>query len=388
MKMFEPITIRNMQFKNRFMMAAMAIGPLSLGNENKKQHVINYYAERAKGGVAAIIMGGVVINYLNPDEELGQNIPPVRFIEAMKQLVEEVHKNGAKFGVQIWHTHQYPSGAWGRPTSPQEWAAPSPRTEHELHYMPPGTEMRAFTIREIEMIISRFARAAAQVKKTGADFVELHLAHGHMPNQFFSPVFNQRQDRYGGDLAGRMRFGVECVRAIRSSVGQNYPIFVRLGAVDENPKGITLADSTAFAIELQKAGTDCLDVSVASNSKHSYINYQAPLKKRPMGIFVPFAETIKKSVNIPVAAVGRLHDPVLAENVIATGKADIIAIGRQLIADPHWVRKIAEGRETKICACTSCNTWCFLVGSQGLRPSHLCRISRRPGEETELLRRF
>jgi len=388
MKIFEPITINGMQFKNRFMMAAMAIGPISLGNETKKQYVIDYYTERAKGGVAAIILGGVVINYLNPDEDLGQNIPPARYIKAMAQLAEGVKRNGAKFGVQLFQTHQYPAGAWGRPTIPQEYAAPSPRIESNLHYMPPGTELRALTIGEIEAIVDRFARAAAQVKQTGADFVEMHLAHGHLPNQFFSPVFNKRQDRYGGSLAGRMQFGLECVRAIRTSVGQNYPIFVRLGAVDENPKGITLTDSAIFAAELEKAGANCLDVSVATNSMHSYINFQAPLKKRPMGVFVPLAETIKKAVKIPVAAVGKLQDPLLAENVITSGKADIIAIGRQLIADPYWVQKVAEGRNNEICACDSCNTWCYLKGPKGERPGQLCRVSRRPGEETEYLRRF
>jgi len=388
MKVFEPFKIRGLQFKNRIMMAAMAIGTLSLGNDNKRQHVINYYAERAKGGVSSMIIGGVGVNYLNPEENLGQNIPPTRYIEAMTRLVEGVHQNGAKFGVQIWHTNQYPSGAWGRPLTPQDWVAPSPRTENSLHYIPEGAELRELTIAEIEAIIDRFARAAAQVKKTGADFVELHLAHGHMPNQFFSPTHNRRHDQYGGDLPGRMKFGTECIRAIRSAVGDQYPIFVRLGVVDEDPKGITLSDSAVFAVELEKAGADCLDVSVGINSKQTYRNYQAPLRKRPMGSFVPLAEAIKKAVGIPVAAVGRLHNLELAESVITNGQADIIAIGRQMIADPYWVQKVAEGRTEDVVACDSCNTWCYLIGPKGKFPSHLCRISKRPGEEAENLRKF
>lgn len=369
-------------------MAAMAIGTLSLGNDKKRQHVINYYAERAKGGVSSMIIGAVAVNYLNPEEDLGQNIPPSRYIEAMTRLVEEVHQNGAKIGVQIWHTNQYPSGAWGRPTAPQEWVAPSPRTENRLHYIPKEAKLRELTIGEIIEIIDRFGRAAAQVKKIGADFVELHLAHGHMPNQFFSPIHNRRHDQYGIDLAGRMRFGIECLRAMRTAVGDQYPIFVRLGVIDEDPKGISLSDSTIFARELEKAGADCLDVSVGINNKQSYPNYQAPLRNRPMGTFVPLAETIKKAVNIPVAAVGRLHNVELAESVITKGQADIIAIGRQLIADPYWVQKVVEDRAEDVLACDSCNTWCYLIGPKGQLPSHLCRISKRPGEETEYLRKF
>ncbi|HXY74118.1 MAG TPA: NADH:flavin oxidoreductase, partial [Dehalococcoidales bacterium] len=287
MKVFEPITIQGMQLKNRFILAATSLGAISLGFVEKRQYVINFYTERAKGGVAGMIIGGVPINYLNPEENLGQNIPPKQYIDAMARLVEGVHKYGSKFGVQIWHTNQYPSGARGPSNMPQEWVAPSLRKENQLHYIPTGTELRELTTGEVEAIIRRFGIAAGQLKKIGADFVELHLSHGHMPNQFFSPVHNRRQDKYGGNLEGRMRFGIECVEAIRSAVGNNYPVFVRLGVVDEDPAGINLTDSVAFAKELEKAGTDCLDVTVGISSYQPHRNFQAPLRKCSMGSFLP-----------------------------------------------------------------------------------------------------
>jgi 2,4-dienoyl-CoA reductase-like NADH-dependent reductase (Old Yellow Enzyme family) len=386
MKVFEPITIRGMKFKNRFIMAATSLGAMSLGFDEKRKYVIDFYAERAKGGVAAMIIGGVPINYLNPEENLGQNIPPNKYIEAMGLLVQGVHKYDAKFGVQIWHTNQYPAGARGQMLKPQEWVAPSSRKENQLHYIPMGTELRELTTGEVEAIIRRFAIAAKQVKKTGADFVELHLSHGHMPNQFFSPIHNRREDKYGGSLEGRMRFGIECVQEIRLSVGEQYPIFVRLGVLDEDPHGINITDSTIFAQELEKAGTDCIDVTVGISSYQPHRNFQAPLKKCPMGSFLPMAEKIKNALNIPVVADGRLHNLDLAESAIERGQTDLIGICRQLIADPYWVRKIAEGLCSDIVACDSCNTWCYMVGPHGKLPSHVCRIAKRAGEETENLR--
>jgi NADPH-dependent 2,4-dienoyl-CoA reductase/sulfur reductase-like enzyme len=222
--------------------------------------------------------------------------------------------------------------------------------------------MRALTISEIEEIISRFARGAVKAREIGFDYAEVHGAHGYLFCQFFSPADNHRTDKYGGDLAGRMRLGVECVRAMRQAVGEHYPLFFRLGAWEDRPGGITIEDSTKFAVELEKAGVDVLDISVGASILPSSSAISGP--GQPEGTLVPYAAAIKKRVGVPVIGVGRVKTPAFAESVLAQGKVDLIAIGRQLIADPLWPQKIAEGKEDEIVPCISCNV-CMDTGPRG-----------------------
>ncbi|MFC1978171.1 FAD-dependent oxidoreductase, partial [Chloroflexota bacterium] len=177
---------------------------------------------------------------------------------------------------------------------------------------------------------------------------------GYLPCQFFSPADNHRTDRYGGDLAGRMRFGSDCVRAMRQAVGEHYPLYFRLGAYEDRPDGVTLDDSAEFAEQLEKAGVDVIDVSVGTTTRPELYHVSGP--RQAEGALVPFAAAVKKKVNVPVIAVGRIKTPAFAESILTEGKADLVAIGRQLIADPFWPQKVAEGREDEIVPCISCNT--------------------------------
>jgi len=187
----------------------------------------------------------------------------------------------------------------------------------------------------------------------GFDFVELHGAHGYLLSQFFSPAFNHRTDEYGGSLAGRMRFGLECVSATRAAVGENYPIFFRLGAWEDMADGIKIEEAVRFATELEKAGVDVIDVSVGHLEGPGFGASPAPDK--PMGTFANLAEAIKKKVTVPVMAVGRINTPEVAETLLAEGKADLVAVGRQLIADPFWPGKVAAGQFEDVVPCISCN---------------------------------
>ncbi|MFA4836409.1 MAG: NADH:flavin oxidoreductase [Dehalococcoidia bacterium] len=385
MKLFDPITIRGMELKNRIIFPALGVGSQSLGTE-KTGKIIDFWAERVRGGAAAVVLGAVPPSLLIPDEELGQSISPDKYIKALNQLADAVHRAGGRFGVQLWHINRYPSSLIGPASGPQEWVAPSPRIykaeEKSLVYMPSGEDMlmRELTAKEIEAIITRFARASVQIKEAGTDFVEIHMAHGHLPNQFFSPLTNRRRDRYGGDLTGRMKFGIECIRAIRAAVGDSYPVFVRFAAEDEEGSGgTTLAESTAYAVDLERAGVDCLDVSVGMPGKSAYSSYCCPPKKQPMGTYAHLAEAIRKSVSIPVVAVGRINTAQVAEEILAKGQADLVAIGRQLICDPYWPQKIAENRFKEVVACDSCNTYCWGIGPKGERPKSLCRKAEKAG---------
>lgn len=362
MKLFKPIKTNNMKIKNRIIAAPVAIGVMSLGLDNETEQIVNYYSKRADGGAGAVILGAVSPSLLIAGEKLGQNIPPSRYIANLSMLADCVQRCGAKFGVQLICTNRYPYGALGPTKTSQQWVAPADVTKEDiaLWYIP-VERLRALTQEEIEAIISRFARASVLLKNIGVDFVELHLAHGHLGNQFFSPVINQRRDKYGGSLSGRMQFGLECVRAMRKAVGPSYPLWVRIGAVDERPHGITLEESVAFARKLEKTGADCLDISVGVSIKRSYDNYVQPLKKEPMGTYISLAHAVKRVVNVPVVGVGRINNMDLAEEILKEGKADLIAIGRQLICDPYWPKKVKENRTKEVITCNSCN-WCCKKG--------------------------
>ena len=336
MKLFEPITIRGMTFKNRIIMPPMQ---LSLGFRNARAQA--YFAERAQGGVAAIIAPATSVDSFISDEAWGRAGAAARFIDGARLLVNAVHDAGAKVGIQLWHGNYLPQNI-GMMDGRGQPVAPSPREK-----------MRELTVEEIHSIILKFALAAVGSKLAGFDFIELHGAHGYLLSQFFSPAFNRRTDEYGCDLAGRMRFALECVSTTRTVVGDDYPIFFRVGAWEDMVDGIKVEEAVQFATELEKAGIDVIDVSVGHLSEPGF--RASPGPDKPMGTFVHLAEAIKKKVAIPVVAVGRLNTPDVAEALLAEGKADLVAIGRQLIADPLWPKKIAAGQVEDIVPCLSCN---------------------------------
>ncbi len=363
MMLFEPLKVKGLELKNRIVMPPMVVG---VGLRGRRARA--YYGERARGGVGTIIAGATSVDLFVSDEAWSQAGGVDSFIQGLRSFTNFISGAGSKIGIQLFHGKLFPAGAGAPNDRRGEAVAPSP---HE--------KMRELTIDEIRAIIAKFGIAAANVKEAGFDFVEFHGAHGCLACQFFSPADNNRIDEYGGDLMKRMKFGLDCVGAMRAAVGEDYPIFFRLGAWEDRPRGIALADSIEFAIELEKAGVDVLDVSVgvAENSPH----FSAPLKKERMGTYVWLAEGIKKRVSIPVITVGRINSYKVAEASLTQGRADLIAIGRQLIADPFWPRKVVEGRFKEIVACDSCNLSCFgaTVGE-----SFGCKVNPRAGREWEL----
>ncbi|MBI4768030.1 MAG: NADH:flavin oxidoreductase [Deltaproteobacteria bacterium] len=365
LKLFEPITIRGMTLKNRIIMPAMQ---LMLGLKNRRARA--FYLERSRGGAGAIITCATSVDLFLEDEAWGRPDGARLFVEGMRSITEEIRSGGAKIGIQIWHGNQLPAGN-GAPVVPgAQTVAPSAVDDR-----------RALTGDEIKFIIVKFGSASAKAKEAGFDFVEVHGAHGYLPCQFFSGADNQRTDEYGGDLLRRMRFGLELVQSMRSQVGNNFPIFYRLGAEEKRPGGITIKESQAFAAELEKAGVDVFDVSIGLPTGRN----ASPSKRAKMGTFVNLAQAIKKSVSVPVMAVGRINLPEVAESILEEGKADLIGIARQLLADPYWPKKVQEGRADEIVACKSCNT-CFIPMRSGTwKPGNpICAVNERAGREVDL----
>jgi 2,4-dienoyl-CoA reductase (NADPH2) len=368
-KLFEPITIRGMEVRNRIVYPAIQ---LNMGLTNRRARA--FYTERAKGGAGLLLTANTAIDNLACEELWGGMEELASFVERLRSLTGQIHEAGAKIGLQLWQANRFPQGRGvqiaGKEQDPSsgDMVAPS---AHE--------DMRQLTIPEIESIIYRFAKGARNVREAGFDCVEIHGAHRYLPCQFTSPEYNQRNDKYGGNLANRMRFGLDLVTAVRAWVGPDFPILFRLGALEHD--GTIHPDSITYARELEKAGVDCLNISTSGWGRIPV----APPRRYRMGTFAFLAEAIKKKVNIPVIAVGRINKPEVAEEILKKGQADMVAIGRQLIADPFWPRKVQEGRASEIIACDSCNIYCYAPAFERKLPKDapLCKVNPRVGKEWE-----
>ncbi|MFC2070579.1 FAD-dependent oxidoreductase [Chloroflexota bacterium] len=363
MKLFEPITIKGMELKNR-----MVLPPMQLNADFRDKSARALCVEWARGECGTIILPWTSVDMFLSDELWGDRGSVAEFVEGCHLLTDDVHTAGGKVGIQLNHARFVPSGI-GMGDTRGKPIAPSPVDDH-----------REATIEEIEGIIAKFGQASSVCKRAGFDFVELHGAHAYLPCEFFSPLDNRRNDKYGGDLRRRMNFGLESIKAMRAAVGDDYPVFCRLGSLGGRPGDTTLEDACEFAVELEKAGVDCLDISVAKPGPGVS---PVPGPEQPAGTFVYLAEAIKHRVSVPVIAVGRINKLELAEAILADGKADLIAVGRQLIADPYWPQKVATGRQNEIRPCLSCNV-CLdsLWAHVGLQ----CSVNPFAGKEEEALK--
>lgn len=328
-----------------------------------------YHVERARGGVGLII---VEASYVHPSGKGFQNevgIYSDRLIPGLRSLVDAVHAHGAKIAIQLYHGgRQTKSSVTGQPI-----VAPSP--------IPDPTEPetpKELTKDEIAELVRAFGEAARRARAAGFDAVEVHGAHGYLINEFLSPFSNKRTDEYGGSLENRMRFPLEVVRAVRRAVGPDYPVIYRMSADEKVPGGLTLAETKGVAQSLEKEGIDALHVSAGVYASAAWIIQPMAL---PRACLADLAQGIRSVVRIPVIAVGRFNDPEVAESVLAEGKADLIAFGRQLLTDPDMPRKVMEGRLDEVRRCIACCQGCidelFLDHPIG------CTVNPRAGFERE-----
>jgi 2,4-dienoyl-CoA reductase (NADPH2) len=370
MKLFEPINIRGMKVPNRIVYPAIQ---MNMGLTNRRARA--FYAERALGGAGLVMTANTSVDNLACEELWGGEKELANFISRLRLLTDQVHAAGAKMGMQLWMDNRFPQGHGVQVAGKEADSSSGERVAPSAM-----EDMRALTLPEIDSIIYRFAKGARNVKAAGFDCVELHGAHRYLLCQFTNPEVNKRTDKYGGDLAGRMKFGLDIVKAVRAFVGSDYPVFFRLGALDNN--GVISSDSLTYAHELEKAGLDCLDMSTSGYGKLPV----SPTKRNRMGTLVPLAEAIKKMVRIPVIAVGKINTPEVAEGILNKGQADMVAIGRQLIADPFWPKKVREGRFKDVVACESCNINCYSPAFERKLPpgAPLCKNNDRVGREWEI----
>ena len=367
-KISDPITIRDMEVKNRFGHPPMLTSS-SDAEGRPTQRTINGYEVKARGGVGIMTYEAAQVDPWAKGG-MGANIGSDENIPAYKKLTDIVHKYGTKIGMQINKMGMigYTFGAiYGMfpPTNigPSNIDLVHATSAFDL-MMPTWSDtvrsknlkIKELTVEEISDIQDLYAAGAKRVIQAGFDYVEVHSAHGTLPCSFLSPYFNKRTDKYGGSIEKRCQFIKETVAKMRETIGEIPPILVRISADELVHDGNRIEDGIEIAKNLEKAGVDCIDVS------------QGIILRSPFGITIPpycelgcyihLPEAIKKVVNIPVMGVGNINDPRMADEFIQQGKVDIINMGRQLICDPDTPKKYFDGQIDDIKRCIGCLQSC------------------------------
>ncbi len=374
-KLFSPITIGTLTLKNRLVTTAME--SCYCDDEGMiTQRYIDYVAARAKGG------WGMQTTELTSVSKNGRafyrccELWDDKFIPGHKRMVDAVHANGGRICIQLAHSGRQTGFAVTgvQNVAPSALACP-------VRANTPEDKPRELSIDEIHEIIGDFAKTALRAKQAGYDAIELHGAHGYLIQQFFSPFSNKRTDCYGGSLRNRARFALEVVASVRAVVGNDFPLIFRLSTSElMGGARLEIGDTRALAIMLEDAGVNAINASVGSHSTTGYTpNVPAAV---PHGYNLDFTEEIKKVVSIPVFGNGRINDPYMAEAVLRSGKADVIAMGRASLTDPEFPNKVRAGRIDEIVSCVGCSQGCTGNIKRGSTPIE-CLVNPILGHEGE-----
>jgi len=377
--LFTPIKIGNLELKNRIVMTcANASGG---GGE----HVLQYYAERAKGGAGLLIVGGMYTFDTGPGKTFYGGRKDVTEAEAqairefalygeellpfLRKFTQTMHEGGARVAAQLLMTYE-----WKRDWKTNK-AGPTELVSASDGYKPARLgEARGITIDEIKQIVGEYGDAARIAQDAGFDAIEIHAGIGYFLNQFLSPCSNKRTDQYGGAMENRMRMLMEIVADCKRKVGNDYPIIARISAEDFMEGGNTLTDTRPIAAALEQAGIVAIDVETGWHESSTPMVQQWV---RP-GQYVYLAEEVKKVVKIPVMTAYRIWNPALADRIIAEGRADLVGMARALVADPELPNKAKAGKFNDINYCIACCR-CLDTAISGECPS--CAVNPRVGRE-------
>jgi 2,4-dienoyl-CoA reductase-like NADH-dependent reductase (Old Yellow Enzyme family)/thioredoxin reductase len=370
--LFQPLSIRSMTLKNRVVLPPMTT-MLANADGSIGDRFIEFYAARARGGAGLITSETVDVHPYTHNLSIGDRgfsaIYDDRFLPGLARFAERMQREGAKVSVQLHHAGN--AMVQIDPTMP-------PLAPSAIPY-PGGQIPRALVADEIQEIVHAFGSAARRAAAAGFDAVDVHGGHGYLIAQFMSAYFNRRTDDYGGDLMGRLRFAIEVLREVRRNVGDEIPIIFRMSADERIDGGRGALESAAIARTLVAAGADCLSISTGM---HFDLTYTVAGYGVPKGLNVDAAAAVKAAAGVPVIAVGKLNDPLLAESVIAEGKADLVAVGRGLVADAVWTKMVRDGRWEEIRPCISCNQGC--IGALVAGMPFTCLVNPEAGREWEL----
>ena len=342
---FSPLTVKNMTIKNRIVMMPMGTNYGEQNGEMSFLH-INYYEQRAKGGTGLIIVENASVD--SPQGSNGTTqlrIDHDNYLPRLFKFCENIHRYGTKIAIQI--NHAGASAVSSRINMQPVSASDVPSKEG-------GEIPRPLSKDEILHIVKKYGEAAKRAQTAGFDAVEIHAGHSYLISQFLSPITNKRTDEFGGSVENRTRFCRMVIDEVRKQVGPFFPIMLRLSADELMEGGNTLEDTLEYLDYLQEE-VDIFDVSCGLNGS---IQYQIDANYLPDGWRSYMAKAVKEKFNKPCISMGNVRDPKVAERILADGDADLIGMGRGLIAAPAWVNKVATGHECDLRKCISCNVGC------------------------------
>jgi len=350
-RLFEPLKVGTMVLKNRIALTGFAITTeedTTMGGVLHRKY-IDFFEERAKGGAGLLTLPDTAV-----DKDLRFQshmcLGGDEFNPGMSALTEVVHAWGAKIAPDLHHPgSRYETDFHWFHNKGRDYRPLSPSTVSLW-----GSNPREMNTEDIEHVQELYADAALRAKVCRFDAVQLSGSYGYLLNQFMSPLFNKRTDKYGGSLENRLRFPVETVSKIKARIGNSLPVIMRLGATEYLEGGLTIDDVIVIARMLEEAGVDMLNVVAGIEMKGKY-HLVLPPMGFPQGVIVDLGARIKEAVDIPVMIVGRITDPLFAEKILEEGKADMVGMARQLVSDPEWPVKAAEGRFSSIVPCIGCN---------------------------------
>ncbi len=367
---FTPLRIGKMEIKNRFIVSPMVMNYCT-EDGMATEKFIAYHEEKAKGGWGLIITEDYAV------DPMGKGYPYIpgfwkdEQIESHAEVTRRVHAAGGKILAQIYHAGRQTQARiiGAQPVAPS--AIPCP-VKKEVP--------RELTTGEIREIVGKFGDAALRAKKAGFDGVQMHAGHGYLISQFMSSYSNKRTDEYGGCLYNRMRFALEIVADIRKKCGDDFVIDYKISGEEAVAGGLTIEDTKTIAMYLEEAGIDSLNVSIGV-----YESWYTQVQPAVMGHgwISHFAEEVKKVVSIPVTTVGRVNDPLIADAIIKSGKADACYMGRASLADPHLPNKAKAGDFADIIRCTACLQGC--TTKIDLDCPGQCVVNPRTGRESEFV---
>lgn len=368
--LFSPIKIRGLELKNRIMLPAMGT---KFANKDRtvSQQLIDYHVARVIGGCALNMVEVASVHTPSAPRKF-VSISNDKYIPGLKELTDAIHKEGGKAGIQLWQG----SLAVGMDKAAMILVASDmPVAE--------GVTLPGITVQQIEELITCYGEAANRAVRADFDCVEIHAAHNYIIHSFLSPGINFRTDEYGGSFENRVKFPLAVIREVRKNVPDTMPVFMRIDAHDDYlENGLTIEDVIEFCKLAKEAGVDVLDVS-RGNIITAGLKYEVPSIDLERGFNIDNAARIKVETGMITIGVGRINDPQQAEDIIKSGKTDMVAMGRAQLADPLFCRKAEAGRVDEIIRCVGCNQGCY-DGFANLKSPHItCLRNPALGKEVE-----
>ncbi len=341
--LFSPIQINTLEIKNRITYPSLGLLYSKDGKLNDRYY--NYFAERANGGAGLVTVGPVGVDFIGSGA-IALSLAHDDAIVDFKKLTTIIKDGGARAWVQLFH-----AGAYSHPMFIGDQQPMAPSAVYSRYSQTTPTEM---TIADIHQVQEAFVQAAERARQAGFDGIEILASAGYLITQFLSERTNQRTDEYGGSFENRVRFPRELIERVRKCLGPQYPLTIRMAGNDFVRDSNTDTETAEFARVYEEAGVDAINVT---GGWHESRVPQLPMHL-PRSAFAFLALNIKKAVTVPIIASNRISDPQSAEKIIKEGYADMVSLGRVLIADPQWPKKAFEGRADEIRPCVGCSQGC------------------------------